>query len=267
MGDLVLVSIPGWAGHRAHPDAAQWWTTYVALGVAQGLRKPTLVQAYGDSKLSGGTHLDGTAFDLATIAADLPRWARLARANGAAAWPRGRLWGQKTMSDHVHLILDHPATVEGRWQITEARRGGDGLTGTRPDYLAPTMGPMTAIQGLAAMARIIGDPFPDYTIPPQEDDMTPDQATQLAEVHAWLQELREQRTPPRQLTIVDDQTHEPLGIALVHSGQVMHPSSPGVVDAYGWAVTAPAGGQIGTGQLDAILGMQGAAQPDQGGAA
>ena len=170
MGGVGMVPIPGTSCTGA-PILATWWPLFVAVGVKAGLTRPYLVQGFvAYSTVSGWTHADGTAFDLGTtVPAELAKWARLARTFGApGTWPRGPLWGQRTMAYHVHGQLEDPATVAGRWQLDEVYAGGDGLTGSLRDYLSPAAPParITALAGIAAMRAIL------TTTPKETDEMT-----------------------------------------------------------------------------------------------
>ena len=77
-----------------------------------------IVQAFGDSPNSGGTHLQGTALDIPQLAAGLIADAREAGARGT--WPRGPKWGQKNMPIHSHRSLDCPFTSVSDYQVIAA---------------------------------------------------------------------------------------------------------------------------------------------------
>lgn len=109
------------------PHMQEWLLLFTRLQIARRRIKTCLdiVQAFGDSPNSGGTHLQGTALDITQLDAGLIADAREAGARGT--WPRGPKWGQKNMPIHTHLSLDCPCTSGSDYQVIAADNGYNGL--------------------------------------------------------------------------------------------------------------------------------------------
>lgn len=96
----------------------------------------TLVQGIGGAAASGGTHLEGRAFDLAPWDGD--RKERVGRKKGGAVWVRAALLG--VWGEHVHGINifdsrtnERGISPSGFAQVGKYDRGEDGLAGSRTD--------------------------------------------------------------------------------------------------------------------------------------
>jgi len=117
------------SGARAYgcSHMRDWLALFTRLQVARGRIKRSLdiVQAYGWSDKSGGTHGQGTALDLVQTDAGIVADAREAGARGT--WCRGVRWGQYSMGDHIHLALDCPCIAGSDYQIAAADAGYNGL--------------------------------------------------------------------------------------------------------------------------------------------
>ena len=132
MGDGIALTDLGQtltSGERAYgcPHMAQWWPVFPRLQILRGRIKACLdiVQAYGWSDKSGGTHGQGTAVDVTQTDAGIVADAREAGARGT--WCRGKRWGQASMGDHIHLALDCPCASGSDYQIGAADDGYNGL--------------------------------------------------------------------------------------------------------------------------------------------
>lgn len=132
MGDGIALTDLGQtltSGERAYgcPHMAQWWPVFTRLQILRGRIKACLdiVQAYGWSDKSGGTHGQGTAVDVTQTDAGIVADAREAGARGT--WCRGKRWGQASMGDHIHLALDCPCASGSDYQIGAADDGYNGL--------------------------------------------------------------------------------------------------------------------------------------------
>ena len=128
MGDGIALTDLGQtltSGERAYgcPHMAQWWPVFTRLQILRGRIKACLdiVQAYGWSDKSGGTHGQGTAVDVTQTDAGIVADAREAGARGT--WCRGKRWGQASMGDHIHLALDCPCASGSDYQIGAADDG------------------------------------------------------------------------------------------------------------------------------------------------
>ncbi|MBK6556171.1 MAG: hypothetical protein IPG16_02795 [Comamonadaceae bacterium] len=176
------------SGERAYgcPHMAQWWPVFTRLQILRGRIKACLdiVQAYGWSDKSGGTHGQGTAVDVTQTDAGIVADAREAGARGT--WCRGKRWGQASMGDHIHLALDCPCASGSDYQIGAADDGYNGLgylgRGGRDYHPAPKVR-RDWKAGIAWMqaeiARLTPKPTPTPT--PEDDTMTPDQIDTLAQ--------------------------------------------------------------------------------------
>lgn len=142
------------------PHMAIWWSLFRQVAADHGYTGLGIVQAFGDSPSSGGTHLQGTALDLDVASAGL---ALLARECGAVAWPRGAAFGQPYWPDHLHLVIDcdHNTEAAARYQINAAHAGYDGLGAggmAGADYIAAPSVWRTADEGIAYMGGAVGVP-------------------------------------------------------------------------------------------------------------
>jgi len=100
------------------------------MTVFQGMYNPGGVGA------SGGTHDGGGAVDLSPF--DWEAKVRAARALGAAAWHRERLFdanGNLIWNEHIHMVIagDRQMSPEARNQIEDYNNHLDGLAGMRHD--------------------------------------------------------------------------------------------------------------------------------------
>ena len=165
---------------------AQWWTLFTRLQSLRGRIKTCMdiVQAYGFSSKSGGTHAQGTAVDITQMDAGIVADAR--EAGARATWLRGEDYGQSTMADHTHLALDCPCIAGSDYQLAAADAGFNGLglngRGGRDYHPAPKVR-RDWKAGIAWMqaeiARLTPKPTPTPT--PEDDTMTPDQIDTLAQ--------------------------------------------------------------------------------------
>ena len=190
MGDGIALTDLGQtltSGERAYgcPHMAQWWPVFTRLQILRGRIKACLdiVQAYGWSDKSGGTHGQGTAVDTAQTDAGIVADAREAGARGT--WCRGKRWGQASMGDHIHLALDCPCASGSDYQIGAADDGYNGLgylgRGGRDYHPAPKVR-RDWKAGIAWMQAEIARLTPQPTTPtPEGDTMTPDQIDTLAQ--------------------------------------------------------------------------------------
>ncbi len=142
------------------PHMAIWWTLFRQVAADHGYTGLGIIQAYGDSPSSGGTHLQGTALDLDIASAGV---ALLARECGAIAWPRGAAFGQPYWDDHTHLVIDcdHNTPSAARYQIDACHAGYDGLGAggmAGSDYIAAPSVWRTADEGIAYMGGAVGVP-------------------------------------------------------------------------------------------------------------
>ena len=164
---------------------AQWWTLFTRLQSLRGRIKTCMdiVQAYGFSSKSGGTHAQGTAVDITQMDAGIVADAREAGARGT--WCRGKRWGQASMGDHIHLALDCPCASGSDYQLAAADDGYNGLgylgRGGRDYHPAPKVR-RDWLAGIAWMQAEIARLTPQPTTPtPEDDTMTPDQIDTLAQ--------------------------------------------------------------------------------------
>ena len=190
MGDGIALTDLGQtltSGERAYgcPHMAQWWPVFTRLQILRGRIKACLdiVQAYGWSDKSGGTHGQGTAVDVTQTDAGIVADAREAGARGT--WCRGKRWGQASMGDHIHLALDCPCASGSDYQIGAADDGYNGLgylgRGCRDYHPAPKVR-RDWKAGIAWMQAEIARLTPQPTTPtPEDDTMTPDQIDTLAQ--------------------------------------------------------------------------------------
>lgn len=190
MGDGIALTDLGQtltSGERAYgcPHMAQWWPVFTRLQILRGRIKACLdiVQAYGWSDKSGGTHGQGTAVDVTQTDAGIVADAREAGARGT--WCRGKRWGQASMGDHIHLALDCPCASGSDYQIGAADDGYNGLCylgrGGRDYHPAPKVR-RDWKAGIAWMQAEIARLTPQPTTPtPEDDTMTPDQIDTLAQ--------------------------------------------------------------------------------------
>lgn len=109
------------------PHLGQWWPVFTRLQILRGQieRRLDIVQAYGFSDKSAGTHAQGTATDITQTASGIVADAR--EAGARATWCRGQQWGQPTMGNHIHLALDCPCIAGSDYQIAAADDGYNGL--------------------------------------------------------------------------------------------------------------------------------------------
>lgn len=130
-------------GFPACPCLATWLPAYEAELQRRGLLVGPLriYQLIGGNPKSGGTHLDGGAFDLLDLPGDEEVW--VARQMGAdATWTRPFNWDGKDGIAHDHGVLTGcPHNGPAAYQITAVRAGFNGLghlgqgardTGPRP---------------------------------------------------------------------------------------------------------------------------------------
>lgn len=190
MGDGIALTDLGQtltSGERAYgcPHMAQWWPVFTRLQILRGRIKACLdiVQAYGWSDKSGGTHGQGTAVDVTQTDAGIVADAREAGARGT--WCRGKRWGQASMGDHIHLALDCPCASGSDYQLAAADDGYNGLgylgRGGRDYHPAPKVR-RDWLAGIAWMQAEIARLTPQPTTPtPEGDTMTPDQIDTLAQ--------------------------------------------------------------------------------------
>ena len=190
MGDGIALTDLGQtltSGERAYgcPHMAQWWPVFTRLQILRGRIKACLdiVQAYGWSDKSGGTHGQGTAVDVTQTDAGIVADAREAGARGT--WCRGKRWGQASMGDHIHLALDCPCASGSDYQLAAADDGYNGLgylgRGGRDYHPAPKVR-RDWKAGIAWMQAEIARLTPQPTTPtPEDDTMTPDQIDTLAQ--------------------------------------------------------------------------------------
>ncbi|HMT88170.1 MAG TPA: hypothetical protein PKC73_00920 [Dermatophilaceae bacterium] len=190
MGDGIALTDLGQtltSGERAYgcPHMAQWWPVFTRLQILRGRIKACLdiVQAYGWSDKSGGTHGQGTAVDVTQTDAGIVADAREAGARGT--WCRGKRWGQASMGDHIHLALDCPCASGSDYQLAAADDGYNGLgylgRGGRDYHPAPKVR-RDWKAGIAWMQAEIARLTPQPTTPtPEGDTMTPDQIDTLAQ--------------------------------------------------------------------------------------
>lgn len=189
MGDGIALTDLGQtltSGERAYgcPHMAQWWPVFTRLQILRGRIKACLdiVQAYGWSDKSGGTHGQGTAVDVTQTDAGIVADAREAGARGT--WCRGKRWGQASMGDHIHLALDCPCASGSDYQIGAADDGYNGLgylgRGCRDYHPAPKVR-RDWKAGIAWMQAEIARLTPKPTPTPEDDTMTPDQIDTLAQ--------------------------------------------------------------------------------------
>ena len=154
---------------------AQWWTLFTRLQSLRGRIKTCMdiVQAYGFSSKSGGTHAQGTAVDITQMDAGIVADAR--EAGARATWLRGRRWGQASMGDHTHLALDCPCIAGSDYQLAAADDGYNGLgylgRGGRDYHPAPKVR-RDWKAGIAWMQAEIARLTP--TPSPMEDDVITD---------------------------------------------------------------------------------------------
>lgn len=154
---------------------AQWWTLFTRLQSLRGRIKTCMdiVQAYGFSSKSGGTHAQGTAVDITQMDAGIVADAR--EAGARATWLRGEDYGQSTMADHTHLALDCPCIAGSDYQLAAADAGFNGLglngRGGRDYHPAPKVRRDWA-SGMAWMRAEIARLTP--TPSPMEDDVITD---------------------------------------------------------------------------------------------
>lgn len=125
------------AGHEV---SARTWLVITDAWKATGLTgQPLLAQgSWHHGSQSGSTHDGGGAADVRVV--NLPAEQREPfvvhlRERNAVAWLRDTAHGWTT-GDHIHLIVrDEPGLSTGaKAQVVEYDKGGDGLTGTKPDY-------------------------------------------------------------------------------------------------------------------------------------
>lgn len=111
---------------------AAWLPAYEAELKAQGLIKVSIdiAQLIGMAKASALVHSTGGAADIWQT--DW-RCSAIARQMGGIGWPR--VTGSFARAKHTHIVLVGCPHLhqQGRDQIAEALRGGDGLQGDVPD--------------------------------------------------------------------------------------------------------------------------------------
>jgi GH25 family lysozyme M1 (1,4-beta-N-acetylmuramidase) len=131
------------------------------VAIKRGLLKQgfDIWQLTGGAAASAGTHSQGGAFDLLLQTSDA--WVKFFRDLGATAtWRRTTAQGFSAV--HLHGVLNgcvHNAPA--RYQVTEQKSGpptggGDGLTGTKPDYHPDPNPYRTWTQGVEAMKKELG---------------------------------------------------------------------------------------------------------------
>lgn len=131
------------------------------LAIKKGLLKQgfDVWQLTGSAAASAGTHEQGGAFDLLLQTSDA--WVKFFRDLGATATWR-RTTAQGFTKQHLHGVLNGcPHNAPARYQVTEQKSGppaggGDGLTGTRPDYHPDPSPYRTWQQGVTEMKRLLG---------------------------------------------------------------------------------------------------------------
>lgn len=125
------------AGHEV---SARTWLVITDAWKATGLPgEPQLAQgSWHHGTQSGSTHDGGGAADVRVV--NVPPSLREpfivhVRERNGVGWLRDAAHGWTT-GDHFHLIVrDEPELSTGaRAQVVEYDRGGDGLTGSKPDY-------------------------------------------------------------------------------------------------------------------------------------
>ena len=138
------MSLPSYAvtfrGLPACPCLATWVPAYEAELQRRGLLTGPirLYQLIGGAAASGGTHMDGGAFDTQWIG-EAAIW--VARQMGAdATWHRPHDWDGQGGMEHVHGVLTGcPHNGPARYQIDAVRAGYNGLG--RNGHGAPDTGP------------------------------------------------------------------------------------------------------------------------------
>lgn len=148
------------------------------LAIKKGMIKQGLDvwQLTGSAAASAGTHTQGGAFDLLLQTSDA--WVKFFRDLGATATWR-RTTAQGFAKVHLHGVLNGcPHNSPARYQVTEQKSGppaggGDGLTGTKPDYHPDPNPYRTWTQGVQEMKRLLGDlavsPATSLVIAPQSN--------------------------------------------------------------------------------------------------
>jgi GH25 family lysozyme M1 (1,4-beta-N-acetylmuramidase) len=116
-------------------------------------------QLTGGATASAGTHTQGGAFDLLFQTSDA--WVKFFRDLGATATWR-RTVSQGFSKEHLHGVLNGCVhNSPARYQVTEQKSGpptggGDGLTGTKPDYHPDPNPYRTWAQGRDVMKKELG---------------------------------------------------------------------------------------------------------------